>query len=124
MRTSSLVGAAIAMKKGKSMLKHLGAASLFAATAWPNGAYAANEPAPAPAPANEQVMAPPRTVPEQFSTIFKIADDDNPEESVPGPKDRIRNPLEFGYYLQDLLTRAEVETKRHDYPRVIKYYRA
>ena len=39
-------------------------------------------------------------------------------------KDRNTNPLEFGYYLQDLLTRAEVETKRKDQARVIKYYRA
>ena len=63
-------------------------------------------------------------MPEQFSTLFKIADDNNPEGSVPTVKDRNTNPLEFGYYLQDLLTRAEVETKRKDQARVIKYYRA
>jgi tetratricopeptide (TPR) repeat protein len=49
-----------------------------------------------------------RLVPEQFSTAA----------------DRVGNPLEFGYYLQDLLTRAEVATKQKDQARVIKYYRA
>jgi len=107
--------------------------ALFAVTAWAAGARAADAPAPKGAPARPVSKSVPavspdkpsgRLVPEQFSTLFKIADDDNPEGSVPTVKDRNTNPLEFGYYVQDLLTRAEVETKRKDYARVIKYYRA
>ena len=124
------------MKTYRPMLKFLG--PLFAVAAWAAGARAADMPAPkteAPPPnkavgvsKNVPAEGPGkpsgRLVPEQFSTLFKIADDNNPEGSVPTVKDRNTNPLEFGYYLQDLLTRAEVETKRKDYPRVIKYYRA
>lgn len=101
-------------------------AALFVVLTWSGGARAD---APPPALARTaKGMAPDkasgRLVPEQFSTLFKIADDDNPEVGVPTAADRNRNPLEFGYYLQDLLTRAEVETKRKDQARVIKYYRA
>ena len=62
-------------------------------------------------------------MPEQFSTLFKINDDD-PEAQVPTAKDRSGNPLGFGYYVQDLLTRAEVEGKRKNQAGVIKYLRA
>jgi len=96
-------------------------AALIAVTSWSIAAHAADKPA---ASTGTMQTKSGRLVPEQFSTLFKIKDDDNPEEGVPTPKDRTRNPLEFGYYLQDLLTRAEVEVKRNDYPRVIKYYRA
>jgi hypothetical protein len=112
------------------MLKRLGAVSLFGAAMWPGGAFAADQQPPAaraPAVGTLRMSAPDgkseRRVPEQFSTLFKINDDD-PESNVPTVQDRSRNPLEFGYYLQDLLTRAEVETKRKDQARVIKYYRA
>jgi hypothetical protein len=61
--------------------------------------------------------------PGQLSTLFPINDGD-PESSVPGPKDRDGNPLEFGYYLQDLLAKAEAATKRNDHQVAIRYYRA
>jgi tetratricopeptide (TPR) repeat protein len=61
--------------------------------------------------------------PGQLSTLFPINDSD-PESSVPGPKDRDGNPLEFGYYLQDLLAKAEAATKRNDHQVAIRYYRA
>jgi hypothetical protein len=70
-----------------------------------------------------QEQKPARLVPEQFSQMFKI-DDDHPEAKVPTVKDRISNPMEFGYYVQDLLTRAEVEEKRNNPMGAIKYYRA
>src|SRR5204863_3410479 len=55
--------------------------------------------------------------------LFKINDAD-PEANVPTPSQRIGNPLEFGYYLQDVLARAEAAAKRNDLGSTIKYYRA
>jgi len=95
-----------------------------AATAWSAGARAAEQsPPPAPAAAPQAAAGKLKLVPEQLSTLFKI-DDDNPEAHVPSVKDRSSNPLEFGYYLQDLLTRAEVAEKQHNQLAIIKYYRA
>ncbi len=65
----------------------------------------------------------PDLVPGQLSTLFKINDAD-PESPVPTRQQRIGNPVEFGYYLQDLLARAEAATKKNDHQRAIKYYRA
>jgi tetratricopeptide (TPR) repeat protein len=65
----------------------------------------------------------PHLVPGQLSTLFKINDAD-PESQVPTRQQRIGNPVEFGYYLQDLLARAESTTKKDDHQRAIKYYRA
>ena len=93
------------MKKHKLGLIYLAVVAVPAIGIWPSGARAAP------------------LVPEQFSVLFKI-NDDNPEASVPTAKDRIGNPLEFGYYVQDLLTRAEVEGKRNNQAGVIKYLRA
>jgi tetratricopeptide (TPR) repeat protein len=62
-------------------------------------------------------------VPGQLSTLYKINDAD-PESSVPTPKQRIANPLEFGYYIQDTLVKAEAATKRNDMATAIKHYRA
>jgi len=92
---------------------------------WSSSATAVDQPAPAagaPQPSAPS-SARGRLVPEQFSLLFKV-NDDNPEAYVPTVKDRIRNPLEFGYYVQDLLTRAEVESKRNNQPGVVKYLRA
>ena len=62
-------------------------------------------------------------LPGQLSTRFGI-DDANPESSVPSVQERNRNPLEFGYYLQDLLERAEGARKKKDLGAVVRYYRA
>ena len=70
-----------------------------------------------------EIMGVPVKVPGQLSTLFKINDAD-PESTVPTPQQRIGNPLEFGYYVQDLLAKAEAAAKRHDPQLVIKYYRA
>src|SRR5512142_3360871 len=98
------------MKKHRLRFGHWATLSLSLAgfTAWPAGARAANQ--TASSASLKQVTSdapgkPVRAVPQQLSTLFEI-DDDNPEAHVPAAKDRIGNPLEFGYYLQDLLTRA------------------
>ncbi|HEY7376778.1 MAG TPA: hypothetical protein VIF57_31760 [Polyangia bacterium] len=103
----------------------LAALSFLVVSVWCSAARAAD---PAPPATGSALKAPPgsapaRLVPEQFSQLYKI-DDDNPEANVPTAKDRTANPLEFGYFLQDLLTRAEVAEKRKDQAGVIKYYRA
>jgi len=113
------------MQKQKSRLMRLGALSLSTVALWCVAARAAEPPPSATSPRQESApeAGPPRLVPEQFSQLFKI-NDDNPEANVPTAKDRIGNPLEFGYFLQDLLTRAEVAALRKDQAGVIKYYRA
>ena len=82
---------------------------------WPTIAVAGE-----PAPAAPEGSAPGAG---QLSTRFKI-DPANPEASIPSARDRDRNPLEFGYLLQDLLERAEDARKARDWSSVIRYYRA
>lgn len=97
---------------------------IIAAAAVPFASAFAAESAPLSAAAVE--MSPAKAsdlVPGQLSTLFKINDSD-PESSVPTRQQRIGNPLEFGYYLQDLLARAESATKKSDAQGAIKYYRA
>ena len=59
----------------------------------------------------------------QLSSLFKI-DDDNPEATVPTAYQRSGNPIEFGYYLQDLMAKAEAADKRNDRPAKIRFLRA
>jgi tetratricopeptide (TPR) repeat protein len=52
-------------------------------------------------------------------------DKDNPESSIPTEAQRNAEPLEFGYWLQDLALRAEHEsTKTGDHAQAVKYYLA
>ena len=86
-------------------------AFLLAIAAWPPRAHAAD-----PAP-------PARPNAGQLSTLFAI-NERAPESSVPTPKQRDGNPLEFGYFVQDLLAKAEIATKKQDHQAAIRYYRA
>jgi len=86
---------------------------------WPTIAVAGEAAAPAALAPDDD--GPPASG--QLSTKFKI-DPANPEASIPSPHDRDRNPLEFGYLLQDLLERAEEARKAKDWSAVIRYYRA
>ncbi len=88
-------------------------------------AYAGAKPAAAKASAATAAAEPPLREPKpgQLSVLFPINDSD-PESSVPTPKQRDGNPLEFGYYLQDLLAKAEAATKKNDHQSAIRYYRA
>jgi tetratricopeptide (TPR) repeat protein len=63
------------------------------------------------------------SLPWQLSQKFPINETD-PEASVPSPRERDRNPLEFGYLLQDLIEGAEMARKAGDYQGVVHYYRA
>jgi len=63
------------------------------------------------------------SLPWQLSQKFPINETD-PEASVPNARERDRNPLEFGYLLQDLIEGAEMARKAGDYQGVVHYYRA
>jgi hypothetical protein len=54
---------------------------------------------------------------------FKI-DDANPEASIPSLEQQNKKPLEFGYYLQDLLEHAEHAKKRGDHGAAARLYKA
>jgi tetratricopeptide (TPR) repeat protein len=51
-------------------------------------------------------------------------DDKDPEGHVPSQKDMNADPLQAGYWLQDLIMKAELATKHGDHQAAIKYYRA
>ncbi len=119
-----------------SCIGTLSAVLCIQALLFPRAAAAGEPPAPAAneaalqapmsgaspaAPADSTPRRPP--LPGQLSTRFGI-DDASPEASVPTVQERNRSPLEFGYYLQDLLERAEKARKNKDYSTVIRYYRA
>ena len=62
-------------------------------------------------------------LPGQLSSQFPI-DYRDPEASVPSQAERNHRPLEFGYYLQDLLEQAEGARKKNDVQAVVRFYRA
>jgi len=76
---------------------------------------------PSAAPGGTPVRRPP--LPGQISTMFGI-DEARPEDTVPNAKDRDRNPLEYGYFIQDLLEKADQAQKNKEYDAVVRYYRA
>ncbi len=52
------------------------------------------------------------SLPWQLSQKFPINETD-PEASVPSPRERDRNPLEFGYLLQDLIEIGAARIRRN-----------
>jgi tetratricopeptide (TPR) repeat protein len=56
-------------------------------------------------------------------TSWPINEDD-PESSVPDEKKRNDDPLQFGYWLQDVVLKADVYSKHGMHDKAIKYYRA
>lgn len=49
-------------------------------------------------------------------------DENNPASSIPSEKARSSDPLEFGYWLQDVALRAERAEKTGDHAAAVKYY--
>jgi hypothetical protein len=76
-----------------------------------------------PESASAAAPAPTEALPWQLSKKFPINETD-PEASVPNKKQRDRNPMEYGYLIQDLLEGAEMARKNGDYYTVVAYYRA
>ena len=58
-----------------------------------------------------------------LSSEFQI-DHANPEASIPGLKARNEKPIEFGYFLQDLVTYAQAAARAGDHRSESRYYRA
>jgi tetratricopeptide (TPR) repeat protein len=56
-------------------------------------------------------------------TTLPINEDD-PESSVPSEKKRNEDPLQFGYWLQDVVLKADVYAKHGVHEKAIKFYRA
>jgi tetratricopeptide (TPR) repeat protein len=61
--------------------------------------------------------------PDGWLTSWPINEDD-PESSVPDQKKRNDDPLQFGYWLQDVALKAEVYSKHGMHDKSIKFYRA
>jgi tetratricopeptide (TPR) repeat protein len=51
-------------------------------------------------------------------------DDSNPEASVPSEVQLKKDPLQAGYFLQDLIAKAELASKRGDHMAAVKFYQA
>jgi hypothetical protein len=51
-------------------------------------------------------------------------DPDQPDAHIPSEKDRNAEPLQFGYWLQDLIWKAEHASKMGDHAEAAKYYAA
>lgn len=78
--------------------------------------------APSPA-ADEAEPAPMPTRPPEQLGSYPI-DDANPSAHLPTPEEANANPLQFGYLLMDLATKAELAEKRKDYGGAVRYYLA
>ncbi len=56
-----------------------------------------------------------------LSTVFKVNEED-PAGHIPTIEQRNANPLQFGYYLQDLYTRGQLALEKKDYAKAVKYF--
>jgi tetratricopeptide (TPR) repeat protein len=50
--------------------------------------------------------------------------DENPSASIPSEDQRNANPIEFGFFLQDLFTKAELAFQAKEYEKSAKYFEA
>jgi tetratricopeptide (TPR) repeat protein len=50
--------------------------------------------------------------------------DDDPASSIPNDKERNADPLQFGYWIQDLIMKAEHASKRGNHEQAAKYWEA
>jgi hypothetical protein len=63
------------------------------------------------------------TAPKDHLSDFKI-DDADPEAGIPGPDVATREPLQYGYLLQDLAAKAESLSKKGDHASAARFYGA
>jgi len=116
MRTDATKIEAVAVALTAALVLAAGPMRAVAAPVAPTQPVAPGEPPPSLAP-DELPQA------DHLSSKFSVNDRD-PESSVPGARARDASPLEFGYFLQDLLEKAERARKDNDMPAVIRFYRA
>ena len=57
-------------------------------------------------------------------TAPRTIDENHPERSIPTPEQAMKNPLQMGYLLMDLIARGEAATEIGDHEAAIRYYRA
>ncbi len=69
------------------------------------------------------LSAPARAEANWLSQKFKINDQD-PESSVPSDAELQADPLQAGYMLQDLISKAEIASKKGDHGAAVKFYAA
>jgi hypothetical protein len=62
-------------------------------------------------------------LPGDLATRYTV-DDEKPIESIPTPEQRDADPLEFGYFIQDLIARAEGAFEKKEWERSVRYYEA
>jgi tetratricopeptide (TPR) repeat protein len=86
-------------------------------------AHAQSEPAMSAQPAASAPLPPPRKNPDDLSSEWTV-NDDAPDSNIPGEAARNRNPLEFGYWLQDVTARGLKAAEHGDHEAAIKYFRA
>src|SRR5690349_6017232 len=58
-----------------------------------------------------------------LNSKFSI-DDAHPERSLPTPEQAMKNPIEMGYLMMDLIARAEAASQRGDHGVAVRYYSA
>jgi tetratricopeptide (TPR) repeat protein len=51
-------------------------------------------------------------------------DDDHPEKNIPSEAERNQKPLDFGYWIQDIVQKAERASKRGDHAAAARFYEA
>lgn len=51
-------------------------------------------------------------------------DEEHPERSIPAPEDAMKNPLQMGYLVMDLVARGEAAIQRGDHASVVRYFKA
>ena len=59
----------------------------------------------------------------EWLTNLPINEDD-PERTIPSEQERNKDPLQFGYWLQDVALKAEVYSQHGQHDKSIKFYRA
>ena len=69
--------------------------------------------------AQAQVETPTRAA--DLGTLWPI-DDAEPGKHIPTPRERNQHPLQFGYWLQDMLARAEGARERGEWATMARYY--
>jgi tetratricopeptide (TPR) repeat protein len=116
----TLVHAALRMLRARPRAAVAAVASTLAALilAVPGSARADSSP-----PASVSA-APPEVMPAPDHLSKWPIDEANPENSIPSEKDRDAEPLQFGYWLQDVVYRAKLAVKKGDHAAALRYYRA
>ncbi len=74
------------------------------------------------APSVARAAAPPGEAPSSGWLSQWPIDDDHPEDGIPNDAARNGNPLEFGYWLQDVTLKAERADKRGDHAAAARFY--